>query len=90
MDIESEIKICVVEKSLKGFVKAEVVVDLVASPEMQVIFAEKGISKPSISKEDRRPLASKNLDWRYQKTRNGMYIDGHEKGGCCGLSTCIC
>ena len=58
--------------------KAEDVVDLVASPEMQVIFAEKGISKPSISKRTAARWLQK-LDWRYQKTRNGMYIDGHER-----------
>lgn len=77
-DIASEIKSRVVEKSTKGFVKAEDVVDLVASPEMQVIFAEKGISKPSISKRTAARWLQK-LDWRYQKTRNGMYIDGHER-----------
>jgi hypothetical protein len=59
-------------------VKAEDVVDLVASREMQVTFSEKGICKPSISKRTATRWLQK-LDWRYQKTRNGMYIDGHER-----------
>ena len=46
----SEIKSRIVEKSKEKFVRAEDVTDLVASAEMQVIFSEKGICKPSISK----------------------------------------
>jgi hypothetical protein len=77
-DVASEIKLRMVEKSKKGFVKAEDVVDLVASPEMQKIFSEKGICKPSISKSTATRWLQK-LDWRYQATQNGMYIDGHER-----------
>jgi hypothetical protein len=77
-DIASEIKSRIVEKSKEGFVKAEDVVDLVASREMQVTFSEKGICKPSISKRTATRWLQK-LDWRYQKTQNGMYIDGHER-----------
>ena len=60
MRTRSEIKSRCAQKSTGGFVKAEDVVDLVASPEMQVIFAEKGISKPSISKRP-PPAGFKNL-----------------------------
>jgi hypothetical protein len=67
-----------VEKSKKGFLRAEDLVDLVASPEMQRIFSEKGISKASISKKTASRWLKK-LDWRYQRARNGMYIDGHER-----------
>jgi hypothetical protein len=79
-DIASEIKIKlkIVEKSKKGFLKAEDLVDLVASPEMQKIFTEKGICKVLIStKTATRWL--KKVDWRYESVRNGMYIDGHER-----------
>src|SRR5882762_4231334 len=61
-----------------GFVKAEDVVDLVASPEMQKTFAKKGICKASISKSTAIRWL-KHLDWRYQTAQNGMYIDGHER-----------
>ena len=77
-DIASEIKTRIMEKSKQGFVKAEDVVDLVASPEMQKTFSEKGICKPSISKKTATRWLQK-LDWRYQSARNGMYIDGHER-----------
>jgi hypothetical protein len=77
-DVAGEIKMKMVEKSKKGFLKAEDVVDLVASPEMQKIFSEKGISKPSISKKTVTRWLQK-LDWQYQGIKNGMYIDGHER-----------
>jgi len=67
-----------VEKSKQGFVRAEDIVDLIASPAMQKIFSEKGISKASISKKTATRWLQK-LDWRYQSARNGMYIDGHER-----------
>jgi hypothetical protein len=77
-DIASEIKLQMVEKSKKGFVSTEDVVDLVASPEMQNTFSRKGICKPSISKMTATRWLQK-LDWRYQSVQNGMYIDGHER-----------
>jgi hypothetical protein len=77
-DIASEIKLRMVEKSKKGIMKAEDVVDLVASPEMQKTFSEKGLCKVSISKRTAVRWLQK-LDWRYQRTRNGMYINGHER-----------
>jgi hypothetical protein len=40
-----------VKKSKKGFVRAEDVVNLVASPDMQKIFSDKGICKVSISRK---------------------------------------
>jgi len=67
-----------VEKSKQGFLRAEDLVDLVAGPEMQKTFSEKGICKPSISKTTATRWLQK-LDWRYQSTWNGMYIDGHER-----------
>ena len=77
-DITSEMKVQMVEKSKKGFIKVEDIANLVASPEMQVVFSEKGICKPSISMRMANRWLQK-LDWRYQRARNGMYIDGHER-----------
>lgn len=77
-DIASEMKVRMVERSKKGFIKAEDVANVVASPEMQLIFSEKGICKPSISTRTANRWLKK-LDWRYQRARNGMYIDGHER-----------
>jgi hypothetical protein len=77
-DIASEIKLQMVEKSKKGFLKAEDLVDLVATPEMQEIFSEKGICKKSISKKTATRWLQK-LDWRYKGIKKGMYIDGHER-----------
>ena len=77
-DIASEIKLHLIEKSKKGFLRAEDVVDLVGSPEIQKAFSAKGICKTSISKATATRWLQK-LDWRYQRTANGMYIDGHER-----------
>ena len=77
-DIASEIKTRMVEKAKEGFLKAEDLVDLIASPEMQKTFSEKGICKPSISKTTATRWLQK-LDWRYQRVRSGMYVDGHER-----------
>jgi hypothetical protein len=67
-----------VEKSKKGFLRAEDIVDLVASPEMQKAFSEKGICKLSISKKMATHWLQK-LDWQYKRSQNGMYIDGHKR-----------
>jgi hypothetical protein len=59
-----------------GFLKAEDIVKIIASPEMQVIFAQKGIAKVTISiKTALRWL--KKLGWTYGKLKNGMYLDRH-------------
>jgi len=54
-----------VQKAKKGFLRAEDIVDLIASSEMQKTFAEKGICKSSISKLTAIHWLKK-LDWRYQ------------------------
>jgi hypothetical protein len=77
-DIASEIKLQIVEKAKKGSMKAEDVVDLVASPEIQEILSKKGLRKASISNRTAARWLKK-LDWRYQRARNGLYIDGHER-----------
>ena len=58
--------------------KAKDLVDLVASPEMQKTLSEKGLCKPSILTRTAARWLQK-LDWQYQHTRNGLYIDGHER-----------
>lgn len=63
-DIASEIKLKMVEKSKKGFMKAEDIVDLVESQEMQKTFSEKGLYKPSILKRTAARWLQK-LNWRY-------------------------
>lgn len=66
------------EKSEQGFLKAEDLVAIVASPEIQELFARRAICKPSISKWTAIRWLTK-LGWNYGKKKNGMYIDGHER-----------
>ena len=63
-DIASEIQTRIIEKFKKGFLKAEDIVDLVASPEIQKVFSKKGICKPLISKKTATCWLQK-LDWQY-------------------------
>ena len=48
-DIAQEIKTWMMEKARGSFLKAQDVVEIVASPDMQAIFSQKGITKPTIS-----------------------------------------
>ena len=68
----------VAEKARVGFLKAQDIVEVIASPQMQEVFAQKCISKPSIS--SRTALCwLKKMGWSYGKIKNGMYLDGHER-----------
>jgi len=76
-DITQEIKMKLTEQVSRCYIKVSDVVDVVASPELQVVLRQKGICKPSISEcTVQRWLAG--LGWQYGKTKNGMYIDGHK------------
>ena len=77
-DIAEEIKIKLKGKEREGFLKAEDVVDVVASLEMQAIFAQKGNSKATISVKTALRWLEK-MGWTYRKLKHGMYFDGHER-----------
>ena len=63
-------------RNTKKYFKAEDVVDIVASPEMQ---AAMGTRTTTISKTTAHRWLKRN-GWRYGRAPNGMYIDGHERG----------
>lgn len=77
-DIAEEIRARMMVKVTGGFLKAEDVVDIVAGPQMQAIFAQKGITKPTISIKTALRWLEK-LGWTYGKLKTGMYLDGHER-----------
>jgi hypothetical protein len=77
-DIAEEIKAHMKEKATRGYLKAQDVVEIVASPKLQEIFERKGISKPSISVRTALRWLEK-LGWTYGKLKHGMYLDGHER-----------
>src|ERR1700679_1239927 len=66
------------EKARGSFLKAQDVVKIVASLEMQAIFLRKGITKLTISIETALCWLDK-LGWTYMKLKHGMYLDGHER-----------
>jgi hypothetical protein len=61
-----------------GYLKAQDVVEIVASPKLQEIFERKGISKLSISVRTALRWLEK-LGWTYGKLKHGMYLDGHKR-----------
>jgi hypothetical protein len=77
-DVAEEIKSRMKKKTKEGFLKAQDIVEIVASPDMQAILAQKGISKPTISVKTALRWLEK-LGWSYGKLKNGMYLDGHER-----------
>ncbi|KAJ7135531.1 hypothetical protein C8R46DRAFT_1014739 [Mycena filopes] len=62
----------------EGHFRAQDLVDFVASSDMQTMLDEAGIHKRSISVRTARRWL-KQLDWRYGRRKNGMYVDGHER-----------
>ncbi|KAJ7149711.1 hypothetical protein C8R46DRAFT_857159, partial [Mycena filopes] len=62
----------------EGHFRAQDLVDFVASSDMQTMLDEAGIHKRSISVQTARRWL-KQLDWRYGRRKNGMYVDGHER-----------
>jgi hypothetical protein len=77
-DIVEEIKARMVQKASGSFLKAQDVVEIVASAEMQAILVQKRISKVSISTKTALRWLEK-LGWKYGKLKHGMYLDGHER-----------
>ncbi len=51
---------------------------IVASPDMQAIFTQKGITKPLIFTKTALRWLEK-LGWSYGNLKNGMYLNGHER-----------
>jgi hypothetical protein len=74
-DFANDIQLHLMELSKNGYIRAQDVVDYVASPEVQERLGSKarGISEWTA----RRWL--KRLEWRYGRTKKGMYVDGHER-----------
>jgi len=76
-DLAHEIQLHLTEISKKGYIRAQDVVDFVATPEIQARLAKMGKPRGISLRTAQRWL--KKLSWRYTKKRNGMYIDGHER-----------
>ena len=74
-DFAQDIQNHLMKISKKGYIRAQDIVDYVATPEVQERLGTKarGISVRTA----RRWLAK--LNWRYTRTSKGMYVDGHER-----------
>jgi hypothetical protein len=74
-DFAQDIQLHLVEIGKKGYIRAQDIVDYVATPEVQ---EKLGTKARGISVRTARRWLHK-LSWRYGRKKNGMYIDGHER-----------
>jgi len=74
-DFAQDIQLHLTEIAKEGYIRAQDVVDYVATPGVQAKLGSKG---RSISVRTARRWLWK-MSWRYARKRNGMYIDGHER-----------
>jgi hypothetical protein len=61
-----------------NYIRAEDIVDFMATPIMQEKLDEIGAAKKTISLSTAQHWLHRN-GWRYRRKRNGMYVDGHER-----------
>ena len=71
-----DVQLHLTEISKNGYIRAQDVVDYIATPDIQERLAKLGKACTISLRTAQRWLGK--LSWRYTKKRNGMYIDGHE------------
>jgi hypothetical protein len=74
-DFRRDIQLHLTEITKKGYIRAQDIVDYVATPEVQ---EKLGTKARGIHVRTARRWLHK-LSWRYQQKKKGMYIDGHER-----------
>lgn len=74
-DFAQEIHLHLTEIAKKGYIRAQDIVDYVATPEVQ---ARLGVKARGIKVRTARNWLKK-MSWRYTRKKNGMYVDGHER-----------
>lgn len=74
-DFRRDIQLHLTEIAKKGYIRAQDIVDYVATPEVQ---QRLGMKACGIHVRTARRWLHK-LNWRYQQKKKGMYIDGHER-----------
>jgi hypothetical protein len=74
-DFRRDIQLHLTEIAKKGYIRAQDIVDYVATPEVQ---RKLGTKARGIHVRTARRWLHK-LSWRYQQKKKGMYIDGHER-----------
>lgn len=74
-DFRQDIQLHLTEISKKGYIRAQDIVDYVATPEVQ---QKLGTKARGIHVRTARRWLHK-LSWRYRQKKKGMYIDGHER-----------
>lgn len=73
-DFSNELQLHLTEIAAKGYIRAQDIVDYIATPEVQERLGTKACN---ISERTAQRWLHK-LSWRFTRKRAGMYIDGHE------------
>jgi hypothetical protein len=76
-DFAQDIQLHLTKIAKNGYIRAQDVVDYIATPDIQDRLAKLGKAR-TISLRTAQCWLGK-LSWRYTKKRNGMYVDGHER-----------
>ena len=74
-DFRSDIQLHLTEIAMKGYIRAQDIVDYVATPEVQ---QKLGMKACGIHIQTAQRWLHK-LSWRYRQKKKGMYIDGHKR-----------
>jgi len=74
-DFAQEIHLHLTEIAKKGYIRAQDIVDYIATPDVQVRL---GVKARGIKVRTAQNWLKK-MSWRYAQKKNGMYIDGHER-----------
>jgi hypothetical protein len=77
-DVSQTLQTLLLSHSKGCYITANDVAEIVAGADMQEKFSHSGISRTSISESTARRWLQQ-LNWRYGKMQNGMYLDGHER-----------
>jgi hypothetical protein len=78
-DLARDIQLHLTEIAKEGYIRAQDVVDYIATPEVQERLGTLGNARPGKISLRTAQRWLKKLSWRYAKKKNGMYIDGHER-----------
>jgi hypothetical protein len=77
-DFSQEIQIHLSGIAKNGYIRAQDIIDFMATAEMQDKLDNNGAKRKKISLRTAQKWLHR-MGWRYGKKRNGMYVDGHER-----------
>jgi hypothetical protein len=78
-DLKQAIQLQLKSIAKDSYIKAQDVIDFIATDEMQVYFGVEKEAKQIKISESTAQRWLKKMDWWFRRKKNGMYLDGHER-----------